>query len=446
MVVIEIRFGNKEYILFGRKPKVPEKKTSTLYIDNGFSRGGLSNLMSKEMSADALRRFAKMPVCRRAISLVKNGLLNLEWTVEKRDVNDTTDYTQEIERISRCIRNPNYKDSFRSLFGSAIEDILTGDCGAIEIRESYGDKPVWLYPVDGFTIKLRAEYIKTPDDIAFEQTRLDGSTINLKDKELMYFKLNEFTNTPLGLSPLESAFCIVNYLLETQKYAGLVASSAIPKKALNLGEQCDENTLVKFRKYFEEEVYGSGRTPILGGSKGINSVDLSASSDDGLFLEWQHFLTVIVAYTFGIDPKRFNEGSQTDRSTVDEQSENMMKEAIKPLANVIEEQINKKIIGLLGYNDKLVFKFRFEDSEPRKKQMSDRLMAEFNADILTLDEVRQRLGYAPIGGEYGEMLKSEYKVALNTKYAKETAELNNNTGGYNGVGKNRYDGGDGSSE
>ena len=38
------------------------------------------------------------------------------------------------------------------------------------------------------------------------------------------------------------------------------------------------------------------------------------------------------------------------------------------------------------------------------------------------------------------MLKSAYKVELNIAYAERTAELQTqNAGGYNGVGKDRYD-------
>ena len=37
-------------------------------------------------------------------------------------------------------------------------------------------------------------------------------------------------------------------------------------------------------------------------------------------------------------------------------------------------------------------------------------------------------------------MKSDYKSKLNIEYAKETAELQTqNAGGYNGVGKDRYD-------
>lgn len=354
-------------------------------------------------------------------------------------------YDFAIQTITNCLNNPNYGDNFRSLLGATIEDILTGDCGAIEVCKSDDiNRPIWMYPVDGFTIQVGTNQVTKPTDIKYQQYKNDGGVVELASQDLMYFNMNNFTYTPLGLSPVESAFNIIDYLLNAQSYAGTAASNAIPKYLLNLGENCDENTLAKFRKYFSEEVYGSGITPLVGGSNGIKAEQISASKDDELFLQWQHFLTAVIAYTFNIDPKRMNEGSQTDRSTVDEQKENILDEAVKPLAKVIEENFNNKIIGRLGLADKLVFRFIFEDNESRKKKKSDRVLAEFNADILTLDEARQMLGYDKSDGDYGNMLKSEYKTALNTKYALETQEAN--AGGYNGVGKNRYDKGGGTAE
>ena len=435
---MEITINGKSYVLFGRKPVVPQRETSIVY-EGGYYYGSknIESTISKQMSEEVLRSFSKQPVCRRAIEIIKSGVLSLPWAIEKRNQDDERDFSKEIAIIQDCINNPNYTDTYRSLFGSAIEDMCVGDCGTIEICESVNpDKPLWLYPVDGFTIRINTGFVKQPTDIRYSQTKSNGSEIKLADQDLMYLKKNDFTNTPLGLGAVESAFHIINYLLETQRYASVVTSKAVPKFILNLGKNIDTETLLKFRKYFDEEVYGSGKTPLVGGSEGIKAEQIAASTDDGLYLQWQHFLTVIIAYTFGIDPKRFNEGSQTDRSTVEEQRENILDEAIKPIAEVIAENINKKIINRLGLGQDLVFRYIYEDNESRKKQKSDRVLNEYNSDLLTLNEARLLLGYDEADDKFGNMLKSEIKNELNTKYALDTQT---DTGGFNGQGKNRYE-------
>lgn len=429
---------NGKTFFFGRKPNEAKRETVVVYENNSFNRG--NSRIEKTLTRDRVRRFAKTPYCRRAINLTKNGLLDLNWRVVKKDLHSDTDYSNEIRIIENCLKHPNYTETFRSLLGSAIEDILTGDCGAIEVCVGGNpEKPIWLYPVDGYSIQLSTDIIRKPTDIRYIQSRNDGTEVKLADEDLMYFKMNDFTYTPLGLSPVETAFKIINYLLETQNYAGTVTSNAVPKYLLNLGKDIDKQTLIEFRKYFDEDVYGSGRTPIVGGSDGIKSEQISTPSDEGLYLKWQHFLITIIAFSFGIDPKRFNEGSQTDRSTVDEQKQNIFDEAIRPLANMIAEQINKKVIARLGYDKDLVFEFIFEDNEERKKAKSSRILDEFNSDILTVNETRQLLGYEKLNNDltqYGDMLKTQYKTALNIMYAKETQQ---DTGGFNGSGKNRHD-------
>lgn len=431
---MRLAFGDNEYeISFGRAKKSQRRETIVIYESRGFYVSKIRKVISKPVSKEALRNFAKIPVVRRAIELKKNGLLNLPWQIEKCDINDEYDYADEIKCLTKCFTQPNNGESFRELIGAAIEDIETGDCGAIEIVKTNDFmRPFQLFTVDGFTIEVNSTWDNNPKTVRYLQRNPETNKyVELLNSDLMYLKRNNYTYTPLGSSPVEAAFKIIHYLLNSQEYAGTVTSNAIPKFILNLGKQTDENKIASFRKYFDEDIYGTGTIPIVGGSEGIQTHQLTAINDDGLYLQWQHFLITIIAYTFGIDPKRFNEGSQTDRSTVDEQKENINDEAIRPLAILFEENFNNKVLARLGFGGKLRFKFEFEDTESRKTAKSKRFIGEHDDDILTLNEVRQMLGYQKLDNEYGDMLKSEFKAVINQKY--------NIQGGYNGVGKNRHE-------
>lgn len=436
---MEFTINDKTYFI-GRKPKQPQRETLVVY-DNGYLPRGFAT-REKSMSKERIRKFAKTPYCRRAINIIKNSVLSLPWVVEKIDNHDDNELLDNhIKIIENCLLNPNNSDTYRSLIGTAIEDILTGDCGAIEVCVgSDMQRPIWLYPLDGYSIKVATNFVTNPTDIKYIQNNNDGKEVKLQDQELIYLKMNDFSYTPLGLSPIESAFNIICYLLNAQSYAGTVANNAIPKYLIDLGKDVDEQTLVKFRKYFNEEVYGKGEIPIVGGSDGVKTTVIAGQTDENLYLKWQHFLISVIAYCFNIDPKRFNEGSQTDRSTVDEQRQNLFDEAIKPMAEMIAEHINKKVIGRLNLNNFIRFRYVYEDSESRKKERTDRVLNELNSDILTINEARILLGYDKLEGNdlerYGSMLKSQYKTALNIEYSEKTMQ---NTGGFNGSGKNRYE-------
>jgi hypothetical protein len=431
---MKIRFWGNDYELkFGRPRYEPNRETVVIYENAGFSIAKVNKLIKKRVTPSCLRRFAKMPVVKRAIDIKKNGLLNLPWVIDKVNPTDKHDYTKDINVITSCLEYPNNGDTFINLFGAVIEDIESGDCGAIEVVKCGNpDRPIKLYGVDGFTIEYNSEWNDSPNNVRYLQKDPNtGKYINLLDQDLMYMKCTDYTFSPFGNSPLESSFNLINYLLNTQEYAATVTSKAIPKFLINLGKNADEQTIAKFRKYFDEEIYGTGNMPIVGGSDGIQTSQLAAINDEGLYLTWQHFLITIVAYTFGIDPKRFNEGSQTDRSTVDEQKENINVEAIKPLARVIASEINKKVIARLGFGGKLQFHFIFEDTESRKKAKTDRVLTLFNSDLFTQNEARQELGYNVATGKYGDMYKSQMKADINAEYQVQ--------GGYNGVGNNPYE-------
>lgn len=425
-------FGNQFELHLGRPRKNPERDTVVVWSNSGTGWDLGKRLIQKEVNKDCLRRFARHPICRRAIQIKKNGLLNLPWAIEKINLFDKYDYKSEIACLTKCFMKPNNGDTFNSLIGAVVEDIETGDCGAIEVVAS-GDytRPVQLFPVDGFTIDINAEWNNDPKEPRYYQKYQDkGTHIELLDEDLIFLNNTSYTYTPMGYSPIESAFILLNYLLNSQEYAGMVTSNAIPKFILNLGKTIDENKINTFRKYFEEEIYGSGRIPIIGGSEGIQTHQLTAINDEGLYLQWQHFLITIIAYTFGIDPKRFNEGSQTDRSTVDEQKENINDEAIRPLARLIEEGFNNKVVARCGLGDRLQFKFHFEDTESRKMDKAKRIILLHNDDLITLNQSLELLNLPKSNSKYKDMLKSEFKAAVNQDYQV--------AGGFNGVGQDRY--------
>ena len=68
------------------------------------------------------------------------------------------------------LEEPNATDSFRTLLEQAIEDALTGGYGAIEM-EATGDleMPAQMWPVDGATIRVNANWNGDPETARYEQ-------------------------------------------------------------------------------------------------------------------------------------------------------------------------------------------------------------------------------------------------------------------------------------
>ena len=118
------------------------------------NRAGLNT--TPRPTAANLRKFAETPVARRAINIVKDRIASMDWKIAIRrgySNVDVPDATARMALLRRGLEEPNASDSFRTLIEQALEDLLVGGFGAIEM-EATGDpaRPFHLWAADGATI------------------------------------------------------------------------------------------------------------------------------------------------------------------------------------------------------------------------------------------------------------------------------------------------------
>ncbi len=406
-----------------------ERQSQSTIVNYGSIAPKMSMPKANEQN---LRKFSRSAIPHRAICLIRDGVLRQKWrVVPAKEGKKAPAYF--IEAVENIIKHPNETDSYSTFWGQVLSEALIGDNGAAEIVFTGNRKqPMKLYPVNGFSLEYVKGFFSDPNFYRFVQ-KIDGKEIFLYDKDIVYLQHTKTTDSPYGLSPLEAAWTELVALFTAQDYAKTQASTAFPKNALNLGEGVSQQDLIAYRKYFVEEVFGKGQMPIIGGQKGACALKLGAEGDEELYLEWQKFLITIVALAFGIDPKKLGQGSNTDRSTVEEQNKSLLDEAILPYCQLLEDEINKKVIGRLGLSDVVKFEFYFDETIEQKKQEQELVVEQWNTNGITLKEYREALKLPALNGEYDNMTQAEMKSALNEKYAVQT-------GGFNGLGKDRKDG------
>ena len=304
-------FGRSFHAGFGKDHK--DRQTATTIVTLPVTTPKASILKPNEYT---LRGFARSAIPHRAISLIRDGVLAQNWRIVPAKAGDKRSYGTLIHAVENVIKHPNETDDYRSFWGQVINEALIGDNGAAEVVFTGNSKqPMKLYPVNGFALEYVYGHFVDPTMPRFVQV-INSERHYLNDEDIIYIQHNKTADSPYGLSPLEAAFRHLNALVNAQEYAENQASNAVPKNALNLGEGVSKQDLIEYRKYFEEEVFGSGITPILGGTKGASALQIGAEGDAGLFLEWQKHLITIIALCFNIDPKKLGQGSNTDRSTV----------------------------------------------------------------------------------------------------------------------------------
>ena len=359
-----------------------------------------SNATPKPTPAN-LRKFAETPIARRAINVVKDKIASMDWSVRVRRgylAADVPDATVRLQTLRRCLEEPNASDSFRTLIEQALEDLLVGGFGAIEM-EATGDaaRPFQLWPVDGATIQIDVTWNGDPATPRYAQSRGNLATqkpIPLLDDELIYLRLNPRTHTPFGLGRLEVAFETVNQFLSANRYAGRLASNSVVQYALWLNEATPEQH-DRLIRWWQDEIEGTGRVPLLSCEQKPEVLRFAGGTDADLRIQWQEFLMRMIANAFELPPMLLGLQSDVNRSTAGEMADEAFQSAVIPVAKLVAEHITRDLFAKkLGWRE---FEFTFNDLEARDEMEELQIQTELlKVGVITIDEVREMRGLPPL--------------------------------------------------
>jgi hypothetical protein len=347
-----------------------------------------------------LRRFSETPVARRAINTIKDHIAGMRWRVQsKPGAPESPDAESRIRILALNFASPNPDDSFRSLAEQVLEDVIVGGFGAIEV-EATGDTnhPLALWPVDGATINMRADWDGMPSSVRYEQvTSKAGPNANilLADDELIYIRLNPRTFTPFGLGRLEVAFESINAFLGAHRYAGRLASNSVVEYALWLQNTTAEQH-ERLIRWWQDEIEGTGRVPILSVENKPEVLRFGGGTDADLRLQWQEFLLRIIADAFDLPPQSLGLERDVNRSTATEMNDQAFRQAIVPTARLFAEYLTRDAIcKKLGWDD---LEFVFTDVDGPGDAMEEAQIQQIliQSGVLTVNEVRQMRGLPPL--------------------------------------------------
>lgn len=348
-----------------------------------------------------LRRFAETPLVRRAINVIKDRIVAMDWQVRVRRgvlASDVADARLRLAALRRTLEEPNATDSFRTLMEQVIEDALTGGYGAIEM-EATGEveRPAQLWPVDGATIRVNPKWDGGEDSPRYSQVtagQMPGQSVELRDDQLMYLRMNPRSFTPFGLGPLEVAFETVNQFLSAHRFAGKLAANSVVQYALWLNESTPAQH-ERMIRWWQDEIEGTGRVPLISTEQKPEVLRFVQGTDADLRLEWQQFLIRMVANAFGLPPMLLGLESDVNRATAAELNDEAFRGAIEPLAKLIAEHITRDLFSkCIGWRE---FEFVFNDLSARDEETELAIQVQLlAAGVLTVNEVRAMRGLGPM--------------------------------------------------
>ncbi len=361
---------------------------------------GTSAAMPKPTQMN-LRRFAETPVVRRAMNVIKDRIVAMDWQIRvRRGVrSEEIGYARrKVRALRRMLEEPNESDSFRTLLEQVVEDALTGGYGAMEMeRTEDPERPAMLWAVDGSTIRVNAKWDGNPESPRYEQVpmgRTPQEGIPLRDDQLLYLRMNPRSFSPFGLGPLEVAFETVNELLSAHRFAGKLAANTVVQYALWLNEATPTQH-ERIIRWWQDEIEGTGRVPLISTEQKPEVLRFAQGTDADMRLEWQMFLIRLIADAFGLPPLLLGLEADVNRSTAAELTDEAFRSAIAPLARRIEEHLTRDLFGkCVGWRE---FEFVFNDLSAADAQTELAMQVQLlQAGVLTVNEVRSMRGLSPL--------------------------------------------------
>jgi phage portal protein BeeE len=382
-----------------------------------YSGGGAGAVVPKPTPAN-LRRFAETPVVRRAINVIKDRIVAMDWQVRVRRgcaPGDTSETGARLNALRRVLEEPNASDSFRSLMEQVIEDALVGGYGAVEM-EATGDPdvPAQMWAVDGATIRVNPAWDGAAESVRYAQVgggqwavdggrdagnRVEGignagRAVELRDDQLMYVRMNPRSFTPFGLGPLEVAFETVNSFLSAHRFAGKLAANSVVQYALWLNEATPSQH-ERMIRWWQDEIEGTGRVPLISTEQKPEVLRFAQGTDADLRLEWQRFLIRMVANAFGLPPMLLGLEGDVNKASAGELADEAFRGAIEPLAKLLAGHITRDLFAkCIGWRE---FEFVFNDLNARDEETELAIQVQLlKAGVYTVDEVRAMRGLGPL--------------------------------------------------
>jgi hypothetical protein len=305
---------------------------------------------------------------------------------------------RRIQVLTETLEQPNPDDSFRSFAEQVLEDIIVGGYGAVELQLTGDDqKPLALYPVDGATIQMRADWNGEPDAARYVQMTSAGGTaqgIELNDNELSYIRLNARSYTPFGLGRLEVAFETIHEFLGAHRFAAKLASNSVVQYALWM-QELDPGQHERLIRWWQDEIEGTGRVPILTAENKPEVLRFGVGTDADLRLAWQEFLIRVIASAFDLPPLFLGVEADVNRSTAVELADSAFRTAIVPTARLMAEHITRDAIAKrLGWGDLEFVFLDLDATDPMEQAQIDQIL--LSSGVLTVNEARAARGWQPL--------------------------------------------------
>lgn len=358
---------------------------------------------SSRLSPADLRRISKAIVVRRAVRRIGNGVLSMPWSIlPPEDQIRDPDALDLAKRMRGALLKPSREEiNLYSKFVRAIvNELITIGVAGVERHlgdlSDPADQPFWLMLVDTTFLSLNRNW--SPQIAGLEPRFYDHGDRLMGAKpifaeQLFLIQADASTHELVPPSPLEIAYHMIQAWLGISDFQNTTTSQAVREYILVL-KGADQNDVDAFRAYWESEVEGSGKIPILGGD-GIQVEKLGARNDDELYLRYTDYILRIIAVAFDLSNRDYGITEHDNRATAGVAADTVFQDAVLPMALCIKEHLELEVIDYYFPG----FRLEITDTEPRSQEQEASTATNlFKERVISRNEARIRSGHEALPG------------------------------------------------
>ena len=358
-----------------------------------------------------------------ATNMISNSVALLPIKVIKND----GDRKREIEHILKSVLNlkPNNKHNHFNFIKLLIESLLLNGNGYayIERDDNLNVKALHLINPDYVT--------PMPQDNGVVKYLVSGMAKAVESSDMihLYFHLD---NTHRGISVLKYADMTLHGAYNAEKHSDNFFKSG----AGLMGILKSSAPMTNEQKKQAAESWQASITSTQGGGvailpQGLDFQSISISPEDSQLLDVRKYNVVEIARFFNISPVKLFDYTNVSYSTLEQTSMSYLQDTILPITQMMEDEFNLKLFKPSEVGKKGVdFDYSVVVATDKKTE-AEYYNSLLTNGILSINDIRSRLGYEPIADELGgnaHFIQISYGTVQNVvdgAYIKQTAQTQN---------------------
>lgn len=351
----------------------------------------------------------------RAVREIVNGIADIDIDISQNGT--VIDDEKTLHPSLELLQKPNPMNGGKQFIKNIFVDyLITGEMFIVKTPTG-NQTPLELWSLNPIDMEVKPGAKGIPSEYQHNVNNKKKSFLvepMTGKSDVFHFKAYNPLNYWRGMPPLEAAALAGDTHNAGMKWNyGLLKNGARPSGLIKFEHSPSDETISRLREYFKKAVQGesnAGQIPML--EDGADWVSMDNSPRDMDYVNTMKETAKYVAAAFGV-PLPLIDNDSASYNNIEQAKERLWTDTILPLFNEFLEAFSNWLLPY--YGDGLEFVADLDSIpalESLRQRKFERTIAAVNSGVISPDEARIALGYAPRGGVADELLVSANMIPL----------------------------------